>query len=634
MLKAHMKLPYWQPILIVMAWQLFVHPLVFAEPPIPGTVIRSILKTQFKPSDATTLLEILRDTAKSAEQLPVQAPPPETVQRAFRDPPDYITILSSFSAHQPTDDLTDPARILELLIQRFTNEFPQETEFCAFEHQPLPETLEELMLQIESHALLSRAYYSGTMDENLLLMLRRDWDTAFATILKSPYGGDLEPGELLEVKRFMVQSSEIKLDSVLCASLVWGQLIRQEWLDRLHQLMEQHPDSSAPTIIRKMTPLGEIILTGSASTAIQSHNLLLAADLGGDDTYTIESPPEFTGIPQLIIDFAGNDLYQTAHSGGFAAGVGRAAFLIDLQGNDQYKAKSQSLGTGILGVGILIDLEGNDQYFSESMTQGMALFGIGLLFDQSGDDRYLVETLAQGLGMTSGYGQLIDSSGQDDYRSNSSLPTSYGTPGIYDSWVQGVGLGLRGISAGGVGILIDLAGADTYDAMSFAQGGGYHYGLGLLLDLGDANDKYLGARYNFGWGAHAGLGYFKELGGDDEYFTRQIVAAGLAWDHSLAFFHDLAGNDIYELGEFSLGATAHHSIATFLDSGGLDVYHNAHPAISEKDPPNLSVFMDLGNESDVFDLLDAVPGCSKRDPFGFVLLLLSPFELPLDECRL
>jgi hypothetical protein len=626
-----MRLSPWPPTVFVLTGFACFQQTTLADQPFPETILQSILETRFEPQKTETLLGVLRGTSLTAAELPIQVLPPLSSQRAFTHPQKYITMLSNFGAHQSTGKLTDPTAILERQIQRFTDEFPQKTSSCSFEQQALPESLEEAVRQIESYAHLSRSYYASSLKADQ--QLDPDWEPVIAALVKSPYGGNFDQSEKLTVERFFSVSSEIELGSLLCASVIWGQLVRQKWIERLQQLMAQHPLSDAPIILRKMTPMGEIILAGSAPTNIRSSHLLMAVDLGGNDHYSVDSLPQFPGTPQLILNFSGDDIYETSQPGGFASGAGRPAFLIDLKGDDQYNTKSQSLGTGILGVGMLIDAEGNDQYTSESMAQGMGLFGIGLLLDQSGNDSYLVQILGQGLGMTSGLGQLMDFRGNDQYLSRSELPTNYGTPGIMDSWVQGVGLGLREISAGGVGVLVDLEGRDTYEAMSFAQGGGYHHGLGVFLDGGEGNDSYLGARYNFGWGAHAGLGYFKEFGGDDLYHTRQIVAAGLAWDRSLALFHDQAGDDIYELGDFSLAATAHHSIAVFLDSAGADHYRGVQPAGSAKGPVNLSVFMDLGHEQDDFDAIDAESGCTLVDPFGYLILLPSTRDLLPDECR-
>ena len=196
-------------------------------------------------------------------------------------------------------------------------------------------------------------------------------------------------------------------------------------------------------------------------------------------------------------------------------------------------------------------------------------------------------------------------------------PTLYGDPGLSDAWAQGVGLGLRGIAGGGVGILRDGAGTDLYDAGVFSQGGGYYHGTGMLLDLGAGGDEFVATRYALGWGAHGGLGFLDNAGGDDLYRTRHSVVAGLAWDYSLAWFRDRSGNDDYRVGDFSLGASAHGSVAWFTDADGSDTYSGTRPARRNEGGPNLSVFLDSGAGENTVDGRQMAPGCRYSDEYGF-----------------
>jgi hypothetical protein len=72
---------------------------------------------------------------------------------------------------------------------------------------------------------------------------------------------------------------------------------------------------------------------------------------------------------------------------------------------------------------------------------------------------------------------------------------------------QGFGHGVRagkdtsGVP-GGIGILIDEKGDDTYIADYFAQGASYYYGVGILNDM-DGDDQYLSGRYSQGAGIHS-----------------------------------------------------------------------------------------------------------------------------------
>jgi len=328
------------------------------------------------------------------------------------------------------------------------------------------------------------------------------------------------------------------------------------------------------------------------------------------------------GLPQLVIDFAGNDIYESQEPGGYAAGIGSTAFLVDHQGTETYHGDALTQGFGLMGVGVLHDRPGDDEYNANSTAQGMSLYGIGLLLDNQGNDRYQVQGLGQGTGMTQGVGILSDLSGNDSYLAIGLVPTNYGTPGLSDSWSQGIGVGVRDTTPGGVGILQDEYGSDDSRAGSFSQGGGYFYGLGQLKDNGNQDDAYLGARYNFGWGAHVGMGYFPEAGGNDHYKPRQFVSSGLSWDLSLVLFEDLAGDDLHEAGGFSLGASAHRSILIFHDHDGSDTYPGTTPATPTQGPPNLSLFLDTGLGENRFDGMKSYTACSINTALGLGFTLV------------
>ena len=84
------------------------------------------------------------------------------------------------------------------------------------------------------------------------------------------------------------------------------------------------------------------------------------------------------------------------------------------------------------------------------------------------------------------------------------------------SMAQGAAYGYRTSLAGGIGILRDDAGNDSYTAEMFAQGVGYYYGIGLLWDRG-GNDKYQAVRYAQGNGVHEAVGVLRDEQGGAHY---------------------------------------------------------------------------------------------------------------------
>jgi len=331
-------------------------------------------------------------------------------------------------------------------------------------------------------------------------------------------------------------------------------------------------------------------------------------DLGGDDFYANGSAvaSSFAQPFACVIDHTGDDAYQSTAEGAQGCGMPGIGVLIDRGGDDTYIGSRWAQGAGYYGIGVLLDHSGNDLYYSTEFSQGSGLFGLGVLSDKTGNDRYVGTIHTQGVGFTKGLGLLLDGSGDDYGYCTGKLPTGYGDPGIYDGWGQGCGMGFRGLTSGGIGVVLDIEGNDKWEGGNFSQGGGYYYGLGIFHAVGKGDDRYIASRYGQGFSAHQAIGLFMDQSGNDRYTTRQGVNIGLAWDESVSMFIDSEGNDYYNGGTFfSLGASAHNSICLFLDKKGADRYD--YPPAPARAGGNeyhggtsLSIFLDLGGENDVY----------------------------------
>ncbi|MCX7934825.1 MAG: hypothetical protein N3A66_06150, partial [Planctomycetota bacterium] len=86
------------------------------------------------------------------------------------------------------------------------------------------------------------------------------------------------------------------------------------------------------------TPYGYIAVAGAGDNRYEDAPILALIDLGGNDTYIFRRPAETLGRRplQIIVDLAGDDLYQTEGVGGPGAGVLGIGVLIDRQGSDRY----------------------------------------------------------------------------------------------------------------------------------------------------------------------------------------------------------------------------------------------------------------------------------------------------------
>src|SRR5262249_36019320 len=127
--------------------------------------------------------------------------------------------------------------------------------------------------------------------------------------------------------------------------------------------------------------------------------------------------------------------------------------------------------------------------------------------------------------------------------------------------------------AGGLGLVIDVAGNDRYDSSNFSQACGYFFGAGLKLDLA-GDDTHGAARYGHAAGAHYGMGLFIDYAGNDTYTsTGPPYNGGCAWDHSVFLCVDAGGDDRYQFertagpGRADIG-----SWGVFADLGGKDTY--------------------------------------------------------------
>jgi hypothetical protein len=558
---------------------------------------------------------LVTDQSDSLAKTPRVNTPTTLYIRSFEKPFEFSRPISAFVRRLSPDE--DPAEVyLQSKLVPAWSEVLGVQSGCPSYPLSAPDSLEAAAGQVTVLADRVRELHLSGLGNRDRRTLARDFHRVLS-LLAHPQPSDMSGRERRRLRRFLEALDHAQTAALHCAALQWASLLDESWLLALRNLLEQHPRANADLLLRRESDHGEIVFAGRANGRIFSDNALAVFDLGGDDFYGLEAPHDFSGSPQVLVDFAGNDQYQGSRPGAYAAGIGRIAVLQDRSGDDSYTGAAMVQGAALWGVGVLQDLDGDDEYLADSYAQGAALYGLGVLSDSRGNDRFTVGALGQGLGLQQGLGLLFEGGGDDEYRALGGKPSLYGTPGLVNAWAQGVGLGLRGIATGGVGVLLDGSGRDRYDAGNFAQGGAYYRGVGMLLELGNDSDTLRGSRYAQAWGAHGGVGYLLNAGGDDSYYTRHIANAALAWDYSLALFHDIAGDDRYDTGEFSLAASAHRSIAWFVDDAGADDYRGARPARWNEGPPNFSLFLDRDPRDDRLDGRTVSPGCHWGGEYGF-----------------
>lgn len=332
------------------------------------------------------------------------------------------------------------------------------------------------------------------------------------------------------------------------------------------------------------TPWGWILLRDEADHTYYEREILLSFDLGGNDTYINNggSTASWYNPISIVMDCQGDDVYKTMDETVYSQGSGVFGFgaLLDFEGNDHYEAKQYAQGFGCFGIGLLWDQQGNDSYQSIYVSQGCGIYGIGHLMDLSGMDKYDMYTFGQGFGYIRGYGCLLDITGDDSYIANDT-DVAGNNPQSSDhntSFCQGAGFGRRadlseGNSiSGGIGLLVDGEGSDSYFCGVFGQGTGYWAGTGYLYD-GKGDDQYRGVWYVQGGAAHFGIGALFDDEGNDQYNALMNMAQGAGHDLSLGFLLDKQGDDTYTSPNLALGGGNDNGMGFFVDFGGDDVYN-------------------------------------------------------------
>jgi hypothetical protein len=336
-----------------------------------------------------------------------------------------------------------------------------------------------------------------------------------------------------------------------------------------------------PGGVRFDCELGPIGVFGAGDDSV-SGDYFLVVDLGGDDRYEgrVASSLGLTRPLGLLIDLGGNDVYGSFElQNAPACGVLGVGALWDLAGDDVYRCGGSGIASALGGAAVLIDSNGNDTYESRGRnSQGAATAGIALLIDDGGDDLYESADRSQGFGATLGSGLLIDLQGRDRYVGAAATGESKRPA----NFVQGAGVGLWHEAAdgvnlgGGIGVLLDAAGNDSYSAGSFAQGAAYYRGFGICSDLAGA-DEYEARSYSRGAAAHYGLAVFCDGAGDDRYDlgaapNHPVQSLGHGHDLSAGFFIDAGGDDKYMLGSRCAGSAELEAVGVFWEAGGDDSY--------------------------------------------------------------
>lgn len=171
----------------------------------------------------------------------------------------------------------------------------------------------------------------------------------------------------------------------------------------------------------------------------------------------------------VLLDQAGNDRYGIKQTPTVDAdGVGDANCT-----NEPLVRRMVTNGSGFLGVGIAIDRSGNDVYMGKTVANGSGhVFGVGVLHDKAGDDRYYEVRNGTGFGLVGGLGVFRDYLGNDTHDfyvpSQKTPGAANQTPGAggaiddEDACDNQPRYNVGGGNVGATGVALDDAGNDSY----------------------------------------------------------------------------------------------------------------------------------------------------------------------------
>jgi len=361
------------------------------------------------------------------------------------------------------------------------------------------------------------------------------------------------------------------------------------------QLQQAAAQAPVRGIVRLRVGGVPVVVAGQGDDVHTSTDALVTLDLGGNDRYTGRHGAGI-GYASVLVDLAGNDRYEGKDLN-FGAGLLGIGIACDLGGDDVFDTRSATLGVGLAGVGVFQKLGGNDTYRSVALSQGFGSFGVGLFHDLGGDDTYRLALWGQGAARTRGVGWMVDASGNDVYRAGG-LSLNYPLfTDVHYSFAQGVSSGYRddtGGVSGGVGLLTDWGGDDSYLGETYCQAASYWFGVGSLYEA-SGHDTYSAYHYAQSSAMHLCGAYLFDLAGDDGYLVKFGAAHAIGHDYGVALLLDRAGNDIYAARDSSPGIGNANGLGIFVEAAGDDRYDGppgrGNPA---RGTGSLGVFADLG----------------------------------------
>ena len=203
-----------------------------------------------------------------------------------------------------------------------------------------------------------------------------------------------------------------------------------------------------------------------------------------------------------------------------------------------------------------------------------------LIIDPAGDDYYERAPASGGVSV------VLDLAGNDTYRGSDLVVQGFAALVDFsgDDRYEAAGPGL-GAALAGASLLLDFSGNDVYEAGFFGQGAAA-FGVGALLDY-EGDDRYVLRAAGQGFGLAGGIGLLWDRAGDDRYSAGGLTdaygrggevsfAQGAAFGFrtelagGIGILRDDAGDDSYDAQMFAQGTGYYYGLGLAWDRAGND----------------------------------------------------------------
>lgn len=413
-----------------------------------------------------------------------------------------------------------------------------------------------------------------------------------AAVLAEGHALDASPA----AERYLELAGRVDRASVLEAGHLFQHAVSE--LAERSRLITNWPAGNVVLV----TDLGKVRIAGRGDDNYSDRALLILSP-GGRNTYHGEAGVA-NGLRSqrlaAIIDLDGPDTYRSTSLLSPGSALFGVSVVVDQAGHDTWRAAYAGQGFGCYGVAWVEDEAGDDDYEARAFAQGASVLGLGVLRDHAGNDVYDVGQQGQACAVLPGLAALVDRAGTDRYLAGGRDPDYERNDDRFLSLAQGFAIGMRPFAGGGVAMLADLGGNDTYVADVYGQGVSYYYSAAFLFD-GTGHDSYTVHHYGQGSGIHLSLGLLADFAGDDTY-RGGVLAQGAAHDFAVGGLLDRAGRDTYVADHDSQGHGMNNALGWLLDGAGDDVYVARDTTNSqgigntggERECGSLGLLLDLG----------------------------------------